>query len=162
MCTYYISFSTSSSTRTSLKHTVCSLQLLRRNICQNKVANIVWLFFSTVLEAVINMGAIFDHPACLCYFSLLLANTISTDSLLHWQATILISSGWKLSMIIEENNQNKQGGRKLKTVDYCLHYGILRKQIRWNNHRMDLIQSVLMLKLRPTSDIITQNGVQGN
>ena len=26
-------------------------------------------------------------------------------------------------MIIEEINQNKQGGRKLKTVDYCLQYG---------------------------------------
>ena len=26
-------------------------------------------------------------------------------------------------MIIEENNQNKQGGRNLKTVDYCLQYG---------------------------------------
>ena len=25
--------------------------------------------------------------------------------------------------IIEENNYNKQGGRKLKTVDYCLQYG---------------------------------------
>ena len=30
----------------------------------------------------------------------------------------------KVSMIVEENNQNKQGGRKLKTVDYCLQYGI--------------------------------------
>ena len=26
-------------------------------------------------------------------------------------------------MIKGENNQNKQGGRKLKTVDYCLQYG---------------------------------------
>ena len=29
-------------------------------------------------------------------------------------------------MIIEENNQSKQGGRKSKTVDYCLQYGICR------------------------------------
>ena len=27
-------------------------------------------------------------------------------------------------MIIEENDKNKQGGRKLKTVDYSLQYGI--------------------------------------
>ena len=26
-------------------------------------------------------------------------------------------------MIIKENNQNKQGGWKLKNVDYCLQYG---------------------------------------
>ena len=35
-----------------------------------------------------------------------------------------MSSGGKVSMTIEGNNQNKQGGRKLKTVDYCLQYGI--------------------------------------
>ena len=29
----------------------------------------------------------------------------------------------KTFMIIEENDQNKQGGWKLKTVDYCLQYG---------------------------------------
>ena len=28
-----------------------------------------------------------------------------------------------MSMIIKENNQNKQCGRKLKTVDYYLQYG---------------------------------------
>ena len=34
-----------------------------------------------------------------------------------------MSSGCKVSRIVEENNQNKQGGRKLKTVYYCLQYG---------------------------------------
>ena len=34
-----------------------------------------------------------------------------------------MSSGCKVSMIIEENNQYKLGGQKFKTVDYCLQYG---------------------------------------
>ena len=34
-----------------------------------------------------------------------------------------MSSGCAASMIIEENNQNRQAGQKLKTVDYCLQYG---------------------------------------
>ena len=66
------------------------------------------------------MRAIFDHPACFWQFSLLKAHTILTDSLLNRQEPILMSSGYKVSMIIEENNQNKQGGRKLKTVDYLI------------------------------------------
>ena len=40
-----------------------------------------------------------------------------------------MSSGNKASKIIEENNQNKQGGRKFKTVDYCLQYGI--SKVKW-------------------------------
>ena len=43
-----------------------------------------------------------------------------------------MTPGCKISMIIEENNQNKQGGQKLKTVDYCLQYGnenILNKKL---------------------------------
>ena len=31
-----------------------------------------------------------------------------------------MSFGRKVSIVIEDNNQNKQGGQKLKTVDYCL------------------------------------------
>ena len=68
-------------------------------------------------------GAIFEHLAGFCLFSLQMAQTIVTDPLVHWQSPFLISSGCKVSMTIEENNQNKQGGRKLKTVDYCLQYG---------------------------------------
>ena len=34
-----------------------------------------------------------------------------------------MSSACKVFMIVQENNQNKQGGRTLKTVDYCLQYG---------------------------------------
>ena len=43
-----------------------------------------------------------------------------------------MSSGNKASKIIEENNQNKQGGRKFKTVDYCLQYGI--SKVKWGGH----------------------------
>ena len=45
---------------------------------------------------------------------------ILTDSLGQSQASILMSFGHKTYMIIEENNQNKQGGQKLKAVDYYL------------------------------------------
>ena len=103
-----------------------------------------WIFkFNniTVLEADINMGTIFDHPACFCLFVLLMAHTIFTDSLWYSQALILLSSGYKVSMVIEENNQNKQGGRKLKTIDYCLQYRsfitlntmlwILNRGVKW-------------------------------
>ena len=34
-----------------------------------------------------------------------------------------------MSIIIEENHQKKQGGRKLKTVDYCLQYGTNKNKL---------------------------------
>ena len=61
-------------------------------------------------------------------------HTILTDLLWHWKQPILKSSGCKASIIIEENNQNKQGGRKLKTVHYCLQYSILFYSILCNGH----------------------------
>ena len=94
---------------------------LREHICIIELQVKQTLY--TVLKAVINMVAIFNHPACFCLFLLLMAPKILTDLLWHWQQPIMMTSGWKISMIIEENNQNKQGGRKLKTVDYCPQYG---------------------------------------
>ena len=42
-----------------------------------------------------------------------------------------MSFGHETFMIIGDDNQNEQGGKKLKAVDYCLQYGIrhLRKNI---------------------------------
>ena len=58
------------------------------------------------------MGAIYDHPAYFCLFTSLMTQTILTDSLWLSQAPIVVSSGVKKFMIIEENNKNKLGGKK--------------------------------------------------
>ena len=99
---------------------------LREHICIIELQVKQTLY--TVLEAVINMVAIFDHPACFCLFLLLMAPKILTDLLWHWHEPILIISGCKVSRIVEENNQNKQCGRKLKTVDYCFQYGLVHSK----------------------------------
>ena len=69
------------------------------------------------------MRAISNHPAYFYLFYLLITQTILTDLLRYPQASILIRLGHTTFMIIEENNQNKQGGRILKAVDYYLHNG---------------------------------------
>ena len=75
-------------------------------------SHIIYVYMA--LEAVISMGAIFDHPVYFCLFSLLMAHTIFTDSLWEWKPPILVNSGNKVFIYIEENDRNKIGGWKIE------------------------------------------------